>query len=125
MSTWFDVFALVATIAVFGAVAYGAVYAINSINEGVNSTKENLKSKGYHVSSSGVSVKTQKRFNKEDEIDAAQRGIINVMSAASFRKGEEPVAPQMTKSLSNSSSKSGKGNSTEDKKKRKVFGSKS
>jgi SPX domain protein involved in polyphosphate accumulation len=128
MATWIDLFSLLATICVLGGIVYGIIYLVNTINEGVNSTKESLKSKGYNISSSGVSVKTTKRFNHEDEVDAHQRGIMKVMGAASFRKGEAPQAPQMDSSWSKDSASSIKSDKSsggpeekEKKKKRNIF----
>lgn len=43
-----------------------------------------LKNKGLHISDKGVSVKTSSRFNREDYLDATQRGFIKAMGASSF-----------------------------------------
>ncbi|KAJ3919576.1 hypothetical protein F5877DRAFT_2536, partial [Lentinula edodes] len=43
-----------------------------------------LKEKGYEISDKGMSVKTSKRMNREDYVDATQRGLIRAMGASSF-----------------------------------------
>lgn len=48
-----------------------------------------LGKKGLHITPSGLSVKTDKRFDREDYIDATQRGIIKTMGAASFGQVDE------------------------------------
>jgi hypothetical protein len=105
-----DFLSLLATLAVFGGVIYGVIFVMKTVNEGVASTKESLKAKGLHVTSSGVSVKTDKRFDRADYVDATQRGIMNAMNASSFRKGAAamPNAPAMDRTASSSSIKSTK-----------------
>jgi len=84
MSTWLDVVALVVTFSVIGAAIWGITYASKQIKESVQSTKEALKSKGLDISGEGISVKTSRRFEREDYVDATQRGIIKAMNASSF-----------------------------------------
>ncbi|KAI3615118.1 hypothetical protein WG66_016876 [Moniliophthora roreri] len=106
MANWFDIVSFLAvgvlnvggssdltlgwleqTAVFFGAVIYGIVFVIRSVTESLESTKEKLKEKGYDISSGGVKVKTQKRFNREDYVDATQRQFVKAMEASSFRKG--------------------------------------
>ncbi|KAJ8688950.1 hypothetical protein PTI98_013020 [Pleurotus ostreatus] len=121
MANWIDLFSLFATIAVFGGIIYGVLYLVNSVSQGVASTKEALANKGLHISDKGVSVKTSKRFDREDYVDATQRyvlspsakhpltsapdrGFIKAMNAASF--GHASSSPQsIGRSDSNSSLK--------------------
>jgi len=108
MANLFDFVSLLVTLAILGGVVYGVMSMVKTVNEGVASTKESLKAKGLHVTSSGVSVKTDKRFDREEYMDATQRGIINAMGASSFRKGGAslPGAPAMARTSSNLSTKS-------------------
>jgi hypothetical protein len=72
-----------------------------------------LKESGLHISDSGLAVKTSKHFNREDYVDATQRGFVKVMGAASFGKSnqQKPLLPpsllQQTPSSSSNSSASG------------------
>ncbi|KAF8175789.1 hypothetical protein BJ912DRAFT_928112 [Pholiota molesta] len=65
----------VLTIIFFGGIIYGIIFVTKSINAGVASTRESLKSKGYDVTPSGMSVKTSKHFGREEYIDATQRSL--------------------------------------------------
>ena len=49
---------------------------VNRVSTFASTTKEKLKAKGYHVSAQGVAVQTQKRFNREDYVDATQRCVV-------------------------------------------------
>ncbi|KAH9475013.1 hypothetical protein JR316_0012112 [Psilocybe cubensis] len=129
MASWVDFFSLIATITVFGGVIYGILYVVKSINEGLSSTQASLKSKGLDVSSTGVSVKTSKRFGREDYVDATQRGIVKAMGASSFRRADSSTTssatspPQINRTDSSASLKSSASNE-EKKKKKSLFGKK-
>ncbi|KAJ8090332.1 hypothetical protein PM082_018928 [Marasmius tenuissimus] len=103
MASWLDIVSFLTTAAFFGGVIYGVLYLIRSVNEGIENTKGKLKERGYDVSAGGVKVKTSKRFDREDYVDATQRGFVKAMEASSFRKGgsqnSTPVVPQRTPSL--------------------------
>ncbi|KAF9449358.1 hypothetical protein P691DRAFT_759138 [Macrolepiota fuliginosa MF-IS2] len=86
MAGWTDLFSLLVTLSIFGGTVYGVVYLANQISEGIKSTKENLKTKGYDISNKGVSIKTSKRFDREDYVDATQRGMLKAMTATSFNR---------------------------------------
>ena len=88
-----DIISLLVTVAIFAGVIYGVIFATQLINSGVKSTKESLKRQGVDISDHGVKVKTNKRFDREDYVDATQRGIIKAMGAASFRRGDETSNP--------------------------------
>ncbi|KAL0947949.1 hypothetical protein HGRIS_010578 [Hohenbuehelia grisea] len=100
---WTDVFAFVATLSFLGAVIYGVIFVSKQVSQGVESTKEALKEKGLHISDKGVSVKTSKRFDREDYVDATQRGIIKAMGAASFGNQNGAKSPVLDGTSSNSS----------------------
>jgi len=127
MASWIDFFALVLTLSIAGGLVYGVLYISKQIKEGMNTTKERLKNKGLHISESGVSIKTSKRFDRDDYVDATQRGFIKAMSAASFGKADGPAQPvqspgKMERNDSTSSIKTN-GSGEEKKKKRKsMFG---
>ncbi|KAJ8473761.1 hypothetical protein ONZ45_g4987 [Pleurotus djamor] len=72
MANWIDLFSLFATISVFAGIIYGVIYVVNSVSQGVASTKEALAHKGLVISDKGMSVKTSKRFDREDYVDATQ-----------------------------------------------------
>ncbi|CAA7264565.1 unnamed protein product [Cyclocybe aegerita] len=93
MATWIDLFALFATISVLTAIVYAILFVVKSVNQGVNATKESLKSRGLDVSASGVAVKTSRRFDREDYVDATQRGFVKALNASSIRKGDGTTAP--------------------------------
>ncbi|KJA18910.1 hypothetical protein HYPSUDRAFT_44758 [Hypholoma sublateritium FD-334 SS-4] len=114
---WLDVFSLFATIAVFGGIIYGIIFVTKSINEGVASTKESLKTKGFNVTASGMSIKTSKRFDREDYVDATQRGIVKAMQASSFRRGGSQASDINSMERVTSSSST----SSEEKKKKGIF----
>ncbi|KAF9466740.1 hypothetical protein BDZ94DRAFT_1319254 [Collybia nuda] len=125
MANWFDFISLTLTIGVVGGVIYSILYTSKRISQSVQSTKESLKTRGLTISDKGVSIKTSKRFDREDYVDATQRGFVKAMGAASFRKGDGPVnavshtPPVMHRSGSVASSKSN--GSVEEKKKKGLF----
>ncbi|KAJ7047851.1 hypothetical protein C8F04DRAFT_24049 [Mycena alexandri] len=125
MANFVDLFSFVATVAVFGGVIYIILSIVRGVSQGVESAKEGLKTKGVHITDKGVSVKTSKRFDREDYVDATQRGIMKTMNASSFRKGgavhdpsEGHLSPPSLQSSPSSSSSLG---SDGEKKKRSLF----
>jgi len=111
MSTWLDVVAFVVTFSVIGAAIWGITIASKQIKESVQSTKETLKSKGLDISGEGISVKTSRRFDRGDYVDATQRGFIKAMSASSFGSttpdspgpGRNTTPPVVSKTVSEES----------------------
>ncbi|KAF9232173.1 hypothetical protein BU15DRAFT_55274, partial [Melanogaster broomeanus] len=77
------------TTLIFVGTILGVVYVVKQVSSGVKSTKESLESKGIRISDKGVSVKTQKRFDREDYVDATQRGCIKALNAASFGPADD------------------------------------
>ena len=84
-----------------------------------------------HISDKGVSVKTTSRFNREDYVDATQRGFIKAMGAASFGTTEgyegemTPVSRQNSSTGSIKSLSSSKADDGSVKKKRSFMTRKS
>ncbi|KAJ6516406.1 hypothetical protein C8R45DRAFT_1087477 [Mycena sanguinolenta] len=106
-SSWTDMVSLVVTLSIFGGIAYVVLLVVRSVSQGVESAKEGLKTKGVHITDKGVSVKTSKRFDREDYVDATQRGIVKAMGASSFGKrtdSDNHLSPPSLKSTPSSSS---------------------
>ncbi|KAJ7667533.1 hypothetical protein DFH06DRAFT_1469489 [Mycena polygramma] len=119
MANWLDIVSFVLTVSVFAGAVYVVLLVVRSVSQGVESAKEGLKTKGVHITDKGVAVKTSKRFDREDYVDATQRGIVNVVNASSFRKGPgDSGTPPLKSSPSSSSSLLG---SPDEKKKRSLF----
>ncbi|RDX50636.1 hypothetical protein K466DRAFT_601811 [Polyporus arcularius HHB13444] len=93
MATWLDYVSLVVTLAIFVGVGYLIVNARKAFSGAVESTKDSLKSKGVNVSSHGLSVKTDKRLDREQYLDATQRGFIKAFNASSGGNKDPDVAP--------------------------------
>ncbi|KAG7087316.1 hypothetical protein E1B28_013293 [Marasmius oreades] len=94
MASWFDVISFLLTALFFGGVIYGVLYLVRSVTQGIETTKEKLKERGYDVSAGGVKVKTSKRFDRDDYVDATQRGFVKAMEASTFRKGGAQTTPR-------------------------------
>ncbi|KAI0641659.1 hypothetical protein C8Q79DRAFT_918996, partial [Trametes meyenii] len=96
------------TVSVISALAYGGYLAMRAISQAVQATKDSLKSKGVNVSKSGVSVKTNKRYEREDYLDATQRGFIKAMKASSGgnQAGQDPSQGLERESSAKNKSKS-------------------
>ncbi|EIM84994.1 uncharacterized protein STEHIDRAFT_122917 [Stereum hirsutum FP-91666 SS1] len=84
MGSWGDLLSLVLTFGLLAGVAFAAVVGARRISEFTNQTKTSLKEKGWNISGEGVSVKTNKRLERSDYIDATQRGMMKVMDAATY-----------------------------------------
>ncbi|EIW53005.1 uncharacterized protein TRAVEDRAFT_75196 [Trametes versicolor FP-101664 SS1] len=102
MANWFDYLSLAVTLAIISALAYGGFLASKAISSAVDSAKDSLKTKGVDVSRGGVSVKTNKRYDREDYLDATQRGFIKAMKASSGgnQAGQEPSNGQLEREAS-------------------------
>ncbi|KIL56114.1 hypothetical protein M378DRAFT_172974 [Amanita muscaria Koide BX008] len=83
-----DIFALLVTLVIFAVIAYVIISTHTAFNRGLQDTKENLKSKGLHISSSGISVKTDKTFDREAYLDATQRGFMSALNASSIHNAK-------------------------------------
>ncbi|KAF9220632.1 hypothetical protein BS17DRAFT_882302 [Gyrodon lividus] len=84
MASWIDLFSLLTTTLFFVGTIIGIIYIVKQISSGIQSTKQSLENKGISISDKGVSVKTQKRFDRDDYVDATQRGFVKALGAASF-----------------------------------------
>ncbi|KAG9312595.1 hypothetical protein JVU11DRAFT_6992 [Chiua virens] len=76
-----DIFSLVMTTFLFVGTIFGIFYAIKSISAYLKTTKASLEARGCTISSGGVSFKTEKRFDREDYLDATQRGLVRALGA--------------------------------------------
>jgi len=118
MASLFDFLSLLVTAAFFVGIIIAVIYAVQQIKLAVNNTKESLKKRGLHVTESGVSVKTDKHFDREDYVDATQRGILKAMGSASFGKVDDKgnhIAPSPSASRHPSSSKNSSTNTPDEK----------
>ncbi|KAH9850462.1 hypothetical protein C2E23DRAFT_835195 [Lenzites betulinus] len=108
MANWFDYLSLLATLTIISALAYGGFLAMKAISSAVESTKDSLKTKGVNLSKNGVSVKTNKRYDREDYLDATQRGFIKAMKASSGgnQAGQEPSNGPLQRENSSGGSRS-------------------
>ncbi|KAI0327859.1 hypothetical protein GY45DRAFT_1338507 [Cubamyces sp. BRFM 1775] len=106
MANWIDYLSLVLTFSIITALVYGGFVAVKATSEAVQSTKEKLKTKGVNVSKHGVSVKTNKRYDREDYLDATQRGFIKAMKASSAGNQSDKLSNGATKEEGSSSDKS-------------------
>lgn len=91
MATWIDILSLSITTILFVGTVLVITYVVRQISTSIQSTKESLKTRGISISKEGVSVKTDKRFDRERYLDATQRGIIKAMGASSFGKSSDSV----------------------------------
>jgi len=100
MATWLDLFALIVIGAIFVGVIVGVMKAAEGVSKAVDNTKQQLKNKGYTISDGGVSIKTSGRVEREDIVDAQQRGFIAAMGASSFGTADNvdkrPVVSRQT-----------------------------
>jgi len=91
MAHWLHYISLISTILFFIGVVAAAIYVGNLISAAIASTKESLKQKGFNISEKGIDVKTNKRLDREDYMDATQRGLISAMKASSFGAPDSQV----------------------------------
>ncbi|KAF9232177.1 hypothetical protein BU15DRAFT_8373, partial [Melanogaster broomeanus] len=77
------------TTLIFVGTILGVVYVAEQVSSGVKSTKESRESQGICIPDKDVSVETQKRFDREDYVDAIQRGFIKALNAASFGPADD------------------------------------
>ncbi|KAF8059903.1 hypothetical protein FPV67DRAFT_1632907 [Lyophyllum atratum] len=120
MASWIDIFALIATLSVVGGVIYGVIYVSNQISKGVASTKENLKSKGLTISQKGVSVKTSKRFDRADYVDATQRGFVKALGASTYGSSDNVSTVQSPGKMNRQESSTSVKSSTSGEEKKKM-----
>lgn len=136
MASWVDLFSLLVTTLFFVGVIVGMIFIGRQISNVVQSTKESLNNRGIAISDKGVSVKTNKRFDRSDYVDATQRGFIKALGSSTFGPalGEEEGKKNALKSKSSTSLTEGRSKrkisnasvatngSTEEHEKRRIFG---
>ncbi|KAL4071910.1 hypothetical protein J3A83DRAFT_2932563 [Scleroderma citrinum] len=106
MATWWNIFSLSLTVAICVGAILAVICVVRQVSSSIQSTKESLKTRGISISKEGVSVKTDKRFDREHYIDATQRGIMKAMGASSFGKSPDSVERTESRGSSYSSSSS-------------------
>jgi hypothetical protein len=98
-ANWFDYLSLIVIASIFFGVIVGAVYITRSVNEAFNKTHEDLKSRGLELKNGGLAVKTDKRMDREDYLDATQRGIMRIKNASSLGKTPEALKQEEEEKL--------------------------
>jgi hypothetical protein len=58
---------------VFCALIAGVLAFLSWLDSGIDKAKANLRDRGLTVTDKGVKVKTDKRFGREEYVDATQR----------------------------------------------------
>ncbi|EGN97382.1 hypothetical protein SERLA73DRAFT_184073 [Serpula lacrymans var. lacrymans S7.3] len=136
MASWVDLFSLLATTLFFVGVIVGVVLLGRQISNAVQSTKESLNNRGIAISDKGVSVKTNKRFDRSDYVDATQRGLMKALGSSTFGSslGEDEAKKNTLRSKSATSLTEGKSHrkssnasvttngSAEERERRRIFG---
>ncbi|KAG8924311.1 hypothetical protein FRC03_008879 [Tulasnella sp. 419] len=98
-STWTDFIWAMLQTAIFVGLAAGIWIAMKAMDKATANTKETLQSRGVSMDDGVVSVKTDRRLEREDYIDATRRRMVNMMDtvkatgAASFERRDEPRDP--------------------------------
>ncbi|KAG2365960.1 hypothetical protein BDR07DRAFT_578880 [Suillus spraguei] len=73
MASWIDIFSFLTTTSLFVGTILGVIYIAKRLSEAAQNTKESLENKGISISDKGVSIKTSKRLDRENYVDATQR----------------------------------------------------
>lgn len=87
MASWIDVFSFLTTTFLFVGTIFTIVFLTKRFSAAAQNTKESLQNKGISISDKGVSIKMSKRFDREDYMDATQRGVIKVLDASNLHPG--------------------------------------
>ncbi|KAG1848116.1 hypothetical protein F4604DRAFT_134726 [Suillus subluteus] len=82
MASWIDVFSFLTITSLFVGTILGIVFLAKRFSAAAQNTKESLQNKGISISDKGMSIKMSKRFDREDYMDATQRGVIKVLDAS-------------------------------------------
>ncbi|EPS94451.1 hypothetical protein FOMPIDRAFT_1134343, partial [Fomitopsis schrenkii] len=75
------------TLSIAGGVVFGLLYIVKAMSQVAEATKASLKNKGVNLSIEGVSIKTDKRWDRGDYLDATQRGFVKAYNNSSFGPG--------------------------------------
>ncbi|KAG1772040.1 hypothetical protein EDD22DRAFT_795389 [Suillus occidentalis] len=102
MASWIDVLSFLTITSLFVGTIFGVVYIAKCISAAAQNTKESLQTKGISISDKGVSIKTSKRFDRENYVDATQRGVIKALDASNFHPGGTDDSQYNLKSKSSS-----------------------
>ncbi|EED79667.1 predicted protein [Postia placenta Mad-698-R] len=87
MANWIDFVSLFITLSVAASIVAGLLYVGRVTSRAAERAKESLKHKGVNVSREGVSVKTNKRWDRSDYLDATQR-------LSTFSPAQCPTSPK-------------------------------
>ncbi|KAG5645325.1 hypothetical protein DXG03_006514 [Asterophora parasitica] len=133
------------TLCIAAGIIYGILFISKQITQSFENTKDHLKNKGLTISHKGVSVKTARRFDREDYVDATQRcalhlpfspytphpwycssfsncrGFVKAVNAASFGKGNGFVPTSGPSKVQRTGSSSSAGSAEEKKKRAHLF----
>ncbi|KAI0919938.1 hypothetical protein AcW1_002938 [Taiwanofungus camphoratus] len=91
MANWVDFLSLTVTLSLIAGVTFGLLYIVKKVSEAVQATKASLKNKGVNISSNGMHVKTSRRLNREDYMDATQRGLLKALHNSMYGPGRPPT----------------------------------
>lgn len=84
MANWVDFLVVGIILSILIGVGFAALTLTGKVQDAVKTTKASLGDKGVNISASGISVKTDKRLDREAYLDATQRSMVNAVKAASF-----------------------------------------
>ncbi|CUA67880.1 hypothetical protein RSOLAG22IIIB_07573 [Rhizoctonia solani] len=79
-----DIVSLVLFLGLFSGAIYAAMVFRQQLSGAVESTKDGLKKRGLDITENGVSVKTEKRLDRDDYIDGTGRNLVDALKATSF-----------------------------------------
>jgi len=87
MASWIDFVSLTLTLSIAAAVLYGLIHIGRATSQAAEATKASLKNRGVNLSKEGVSIKTNRRWDRDSYLDATQRGFVKAYNNASFGPG--------------------------------------
>ncbi|KAG2749368.1 hypothetical protein P692DRAFT_20833218 [Suillus brevipes Sb2] len=87
MASWIDILSFLTITSLFVGTILGVVFIGKRISAAAQETKNSLQTKGISISDKGVSIKTSRRFDRENYVDATQRGVIKALDASNFHPG--------------------------------------
>ncbi|KAG2148917.1 hypothetical protein DEU56DRAFT_782876 [Suillus clintonianus] len=102
MANWIDVLSFLIITSLFVGTIVGVVFTAKRLSAAAQNTKNSLLNKGISISDTGVSIKTSKRFDRENYVDATQRGVIKVLDASNFHPSSSEDSQHNLKSKSSS-----------------------
>ncbi|KAG2155255.1 uncharacterized protein EDB93DRAFT_1101827 [Suillus bovinus] len=102
MASWIDIFSFLTITTLFLGTILIIILVVKSLSAAAQQTKQSLQDRGISISDKGVSIKTSKRFDRENYVDATQRGIIKVLDASNFSPNSMDNSEHHLKSKSTS-----------------------